>query len=833
MRRGLTLLLPLVTLFTGCDVLPRLAWTAEDVCVLEGDRDCDEIRSCSAVNGAPGCDCNDEDANVYPASKDRPAAEEICDNKDNDCSGGKDDDASLPVHYPDNDHDGYGDERFPKRCVGVLVGYVLEGGDCNDNPDDAEAVNIHPNAYEYCNTVDDNCNGIVNGAGELHYALWYPDRDEDGYGDDKSQGVRACDVLQIDGHQARENNLDCDDARSEINPAAAEVLDDGIDNNCDDMSIDSSKPDPDDDGFDYSVDCNESNGEIHPGATESCDGRDNNCDGQVDEATDYTRGLYPDLDRDGYGDDSAESVSITGCDVDGYSDTNTDCNDGISTVYPGAEETCNGINDDCDDSVDESGGPILYRDSDGDGFGDANNSTDQCSPEGYVSSSGDCNDSNANINPNAPETCNSVDDNCNDSTDENPIDPTCELPYDLYVRTLADTAPKPCACMPEYTTIEEAIEDAVDTMVIGIAPGTYEENVSLNGKAITLRGIEGPENTIIDAPGAGSALTFANNETAATRVENLTITGGLNDVGGGILIEGASPTLTGLWIIDNQATIAGGGVGVQGGQPSLNQVVIDGNSAQIGAGLYVEGLANVQVKHGLILSNTAILDGGGIYVRDNSVLSISNVLVVLNSAAECGPEHRGYGGGLYAIELSHLLGTQSTFADNQACTGGGLAFDGSSMAMESSIIASNDASNDANLSAVASNLYLSTSLVWLADEPELVAAERAGSTLAANCIFEGTHCKYSGLIDDSSVLFDWWLVSPQFTIESPYLLQTAVTELESDEVMPGGYGGSGGSTWDLDRDGMKAWYKTTTQWPPLDNPEGWDVCDYAGLECEG
>jgi hypothetical protein len=63
---------------------------------------------------------------------------------------------------------------------------------------------------------------------------------------------------------------------------------------------------------------------------------------------------------------------------------------------------------------------VFYRDSDGDGYGNANNSIEVCpAPAGYVSNKQDCNDDNAAINPAAVEICgNGIDDNCNGAVDE-------------------------------------------------------------------------------------------------------------------------------------------------------------------------------------------------------------------------------------------------------------------------------------------------------------------------------------------------------------------------------------------------------------------------------
>jgi MYXO-CTERM domain-containing protein len=103
-----------------------------------------------------------------------------------------------------------------------------------------------------------------------------------------------------------------------------------------------------------------------------------------------------------------------------------DCDDLAAEVFPGADERCNGIDDDCDEVIDEDDAVDAvewYPDADGDGFGAAGSTRRACSaPEGYGSGSDDCDDSDADVNPDAPEVCDGIDNDCDDGIDVDAVD---------------------------------------------------------------------------------------------------------------------------------------------------------------------------------------------------------------------------------------------------------------------------------------------------------------------------------------------------------------------------------------------------------------------------
>ena len=110
----------------------------------------------------------------------------------------------------------------------------------------------------------------------------------------------------------------------------------------------------------------------------------------------------------------------TDTDADGYPAWN-DCDDTDPTVNPGAAERCDGIDNDCDGSVDTNAvdAQTWYPDTDGDGFGDPAGAVSDCVlPAGFLPDGTDCDDADPAVNPIAIEACNAVDDDCDGEVDE-------------------------------------------------------------------------------------------------------------------------------------------------------------------------------------------------------------------------------------------------------------------------------------------------------------------------------------------------------------------------------------------------------------------------------
>ena len=421
-------------------------------------------------------DCDDHNPNISPS------AIEACDGIDNNCNG-EIDEGLLSTFYLDLDADGFGDSSTGIEACERPADRVGREGDCDDADPD-----VHPEADEYCNGIDDNCNGEVDGPDALDPSLWYSDVDGDTFGTGDIT-VEACNPPP--GFVS--NAMDCDDFNALTSPFGLEFCD-GEDNDCNGVIDDDAAVgaglwfrDADGDGWGTADttttncampggyvsndgDCNDASGIINPDSVEVCNSVDDNCDGAIDEGFEVDI-YYLDADGDTYGDLTAPVVSCTP--VAGYSAVGGDCDDDEYWAHPGLSELCDEIDNNCNGIIDED---LVFTDfvpdADGDGFGDAMGpvATDCIPPAGYVIDTTDCDDTDAWVHPSAIESCNGIDDNCSGIIDEGMAEYTYYEDTDSDGYGIAGSSVTACTEPPGYSDVDTDCDDTDGHTY----PGAYE-----------------------------------------------------------------------------------------------------------------------------------------------------------------------------------------------------------------------------------------------------------------------------------------------------------------------------------------------------------------------
>ena len=245
-----------------------------------------------------------------------------------------------------------------------------------------------------------------------------------------------------------------------------------------DASDDGLATDDDGDGYTGDDDCDETDPAANAGATEVCNGVDDDCDGQIDEGLGSE--WFVDADADGFGDPATRTEACSA--PEGAVDNGEDCDDTDADVFPGAEEICDEVDNDCDVEVDEGVTTDFYRDADADGFGDPASVTAACEePADHVVAerATDCDDTDADRFPGNPEVCDEVDNDCDDTVDEgvgevfyvdldgdgwgDPASTTdaCVVP-DGYAETAGDCDDSDPAVSPDGTEVCNGVDDDCD-----------------------------------------------------------------------------------------------------------------------------------------------------------------------------------------------------------------------------------------------------------------------------------------------------------------------------------------------------------------------------------
>ncbi len=401
-------------------------------------------------------------------------------------------------------------------------------------------------------------------------------------------------------------------------------------------------------------DCNDADPAIHPGASEVCNGLDDDCDDAVDEG----------FDQDGDGFAVCENSGVP-----------ADCDDGNPEVHPGAAEQCNGLDDDCDGDRDEGLETFqVLLDGDGDGFGAWDS---VCAvPEGLETDcAGDCDDYDPGVHPGAED-----------------------LPDDGFDQDCGGApGPQPHVGLGpgSFDTIQAALDAGEDGDIVWVGPGTYVAfNVRFGGKAVTLAGACGAERTLVDGQGQGTVFVFDQGEGSGTVLSGFTLTGGraAGGYGGGLFAEESSPVLQDLVIRGNEARYGGGAALVFSSALLRNCAFLENQAMDDGVGSGGGLFANRSdlLLSGCRFANNAAAQWGGGADHVEGRLEIRDTLFEENEVAG----EAGRGGGLHASLSDSVVVSGGTFRANDAGPtglGGGAMLEASYVTMEHTVVEDNRA----------------------------------------------------------------------------------------------------------------------------------------------
>jgi parallel beta-helix repeat protein/predicted outer membrane repeat protein len=200
-----------------------------------------------------------------------------------------------------------------------------------------------------------------------------------------------------------------------------------------------------------------------------------------------------------------------------------------------------------------------------------------------------------------------------------------------------------------YSTINAAIDDAVDGDIVSVEMGIYSEDVDYDGKNITVISTSGPSVTTI--LGGTTGVRFDNGESADASLDGFTVTGGSY----GLYIYNSSPVVRDCVISDNTVYSA---YIYYYANPTFEDCTFEDNSGSYPLYLYYY---NTAVFTGCTFQNNSATHGGGMYIDSYNDVTVDGCTFLNNTAGS-------YGGALYSYH-SILEITGSHFEGNSGYYG--------------------------------------------------------------------------------------------------------------------------------------------------------------------
>jgi len=268
------------------------------------------------------------------------------------------------------------------------------------------------------------------------------------------------------------------------------------------------------------------------------------------------------------------------------------------------------------DGPDDPGGPV---DADGDGFDEED----------------DCDDSDPEINPDAEEEHDGVDNDCDDYVDEIEV------------------------CEDGVGVLQDAIDDAPDGATLLLCAGTWDEQLTVDGRELLIVGLEGAEETHVTASGAGRVLTVAGRSELS--IQGLTLQDGVSDFGGVVSCDGSDLSLYASVVKGGQAEDGGGIAATNCSLAIVDTTVTDNTATQFGGGIFTTGSSG-ELDGAIIDGNTGY-EGGGAFTYDGDI-DITSSTFSANAATTVAEDDWGPGGGGGGLWSAGGEVTDSTFVGN-------------------------------------------------------------------------------------------------------------------------------------------------------------------------
>jgi hypothetical protein len=301
----------------------------------------------------------------------------------------------------------------------------------------------------------------------------------------------------------------------------------------------------------------------------------------------------------------------------------------------------------------------------------------------------------------------------------------------------------------DFNSIQAAIDAAANYGdEIEVAPGTYNEAINFNDKAVRLYSSGGPDVTTIDANGIVGAyhvVQCVSGEEPSTILEGFTITGGNanglaypDDCGGGMRNR-SSPTVTNCIFTGNAAVYGGGGMYNEGGRPTVTKCDFIGNTTTgAGGGMGNEYDSDPSVTDCNFINNTANR-GGGMYNYESDP-SVNNCIFSDNTA-------NSNGGGMHNYIYSRPTVTNCIFTGNSSLYGGGMLNDFSNSTVTNCTFSGNEASDGGGMLNQSDSNPKVTNCTFSGNEASNgggMLNQSRSSPIVIHCIFNGNTAGNAG-----------------------------------------------------------------------------------------